>query len=125
MTDNNDAFGFASATQKPIRSLADKLQQFQPRIVATPEISVEKIDKIAEERGFVSREAGEAVPTRLDAAPTRALSGRKRGGGGAFVAINTRAPLRVAEPFIEYCEKNRYSYWQGIEALMRQAGLLP
>lgn len=48
---------------------------------------------------------------------------RRKGETGPFVAINTRAPVRVADPFIAWCEENRYSYWQGIEELMRRAGI--
>jgi hypothetical protein len=32
--------------------------------------------------------------------------------------------VRAADPFIAWCEKERYSYWQGIEELMRREGLL-
>ena len=68
---------------------------------------LDRVDAAGDALGFTSREA--ARPTLL----------RRRREIGPTVAINTRAPERVAGPFIQFCEENRYSYWEGIEELMR------
>ena len=31
-------------------------------------------------------------------------------------------PVRVARQFKQFCKTNRYSYWEGIEELMKRAG---
>jgi hypothetical protein len=41
------------------------------------------------------------------------------------VTLHTRAPVRVANPFQRFCDENRFSYWQGIEELMKRAGVHP
>jgi hypothetical protein len=114
---SDDTFGFGGAKRGPLpapteEALKEKLDTFRPKPPAA-EIPIEAVDRVAERRGFKSREAAPASDGR-----------RRKGEAGPFVAINTRAPVRVADPFIAWCEKERYSYWQGIEELMRRAGLL-
>lgn len=114
---SDDAFGFGSAAKpKAAASLADKLTAVKPAppTPAPASDELDKVDKAAEKRGFVSRESKASIE----------VPRRRKGEAGPFVAINTRAPIRVADPFIAWCERERYSYWQGIEELMRRAALL-
>lgn len=106
-----DAFGFSAAKG----STADRLKSFKPtQPQSAPEIEVARADAAGERIGFKSREAPEPMP---------AVRRRKR-EVGPTVAINTRAPERVAGPFIAFCEENRFSYWEGIEELMKRTSLL-
>lgn len=107
----SDTFGFTKS--KP--STAEKLKAVRPHEQEpqdTP-IPLAKIDAAGEALGFRSREQ-------------RAGSGvyRRKREIGPTVAINMRAPEHVAASFIQFCEANRFSYWEGIQELMRRAGLL-
>ncbi len=106
MTD--DAFGFSAAR----KTTAEKIKQIQPSRDVDEVTPLDRVDAAGEALGFKSREQT-AAPQRF----------RKRREIGPTVAINTRAPERVAEPFIQFCEQNRYSYWEGIEELMKRAGI--
>lgn len=103
-----DSFGFTAAS----KTTADKLRSIKPSLPQTNTGELERTDKAGEALGFVSRE------------PSTAKVVRRRREIGPTVAINTRAPERVADPFIQFCEENRYSYWEGIEELMKRAGVL-
>ena len=41
---------------------------------------------------------------------------------GPVVMMTMRVPVRVARQFKQFCKTNRYSYWEGIEELMKRAG---
>ncbi len=107
-----DVFGFSEAKT----STADRLKSFKPsQGRELPPTEVARVDAVSERMGFKSRELPEAVQ----------VAKRRKKEIGPTTAINTRAPQRVAVPFIGFCEENRFSYWEGIEELMRRAGLLP
>ena len=103
MTD--DAFGFADARKS---ATAAKLRGIQPSRRLDEEVSVDRIDAAGAAHGFVARDG------------SGAQHGRRRREIGPTLAINMRAPERVALPFIQLCDKNRYSYWEGIEEMMRR-----
>lgn len=77
----------------------------------SPLVSTSMIDAAAERHGFVSRAGDSEVATR-------------RKSVGPTAALNVRCPVRVFNPFVEFCEKERLSYWEGIEKLMQIAGKL-
>lgn len=105
---SGDAFGF----NKPKPSTADKLKTIQPQSPPAASVPIARVDAAAEALGFQSRErAGQGIY-------------RRKREIGPTVAINTRAPERVAAPFIQFCELNRFSYWEGIEELMKRAELI-
>lgn len=106
MTD--DSFGFAAAR----KSTSDKLKAIKPNQSQPDPASMERVDRAGEALGFTSREP-----------PPAPILVRRRREIGPTVAINTRAPERVAIPFIRFCEENRYSYWEGIEELMKRSGV--
>ena len=91
----SDNFGFSGR-----KKLAEKIAQI-PGDAAT--------DDVADKHGFVSRE------------PVQPF---RRPPVEPVVTLHTRAPLRVATPFQQFCAENRYSYWEGIEELMRRAGVV-
>ena len=106
-----DLFGFSTAKS----STVDRLKSFKPaQGQEPPAVEVAKADAAGERVGFKSRELPEPVQ----------VAKRRKKEIGPTTAINTRAPQRVAVPFIAFCEENRFSYWEGIEELMRRAGLL-
>ena len=105
---NDDSFGFAAAR----KSTAEKLKAIKPNQTRPSSASIERVDRAGEALGFTSRDPSPPPPLV-----------RRRREIGPTVAINTRAPERVAIPFIRFCEENRYSYWEGIEELMKRCGV--
>lgn len=102
MTD--DKFGFSTSRKERVAAFSPRTE---PR-----ETKLDQVDRIGEKHGFVQREARQERPTR------------RRKEVGPTVAINMRVPESIAEEFIAYCERNRFSYWEGVAELMRKEGLL-
>jgi hypothetical protein len=100
----SDTYGFPQR-----RGLAEKLGSITPTGEAET-IPDDRVDDVAVRHGFVSREP--EVPYK----PEREV--------GPVVTLHTRAPIRVANPFRRFCEANRFSYWEGIEELMKRAGVV-
>ena len=92
------------------RGLTEKLGAITPRADPETAVPVGRLDDAAAKLGFVSREP--EAPFRRE----RTV--------GPVVTLHTRAPVRVATPFQRFCEANRYSYWEGIEELMKRAGII-
>lgn len=101
----SDSFGFPKR-----RGLTEKLSTITPRTDAEPAVPIDRLDEAAAKHGFISREP--EIPFRREKTI------------GPVVTLHTRAPVRVATPFQRFCETNRYSYWEGIEELMKRAGVL-
>jgi hypothetical protein len=101
----SDTFGFPKR-----RGLTEKLGAITPKADAETTVSIDRLDDAAAKHGFVSREP-ETLFTRKKVV-------------GPVVTLHTRAPVRVATPFQRFCEANRYSYWEGIEELMKRAGVI-
>jgi len=101
----SDNFGFSNR-----RNLAEKIGAIATGAKDDAAVAVDRIDDVGERHGFVSREPD--APFRRDKSV------------GPTVTLHTRAPVRVATPFQRFCEANRYSYWEGIEELMKRAGLI-
>ena len=105
----SDTFGFPKR-----RNLAEKLDSIVPNgttdAATDAALPVERLDDAAARHGFISREPEVAFRRDKTIGPT--------------VTLHTRAPVRVATPFQRFCEANRYSYWEGIEELMKRAGLM-
>src|SRR3954451_11438058 len=103
-----DPFDFHKAAKQA--SIADKLKEIRPDPGPNAPASLQRIDAAAEQHCFVARESPRGRPTRRrDVGPT--------------LPINMRAPERVAIPFMQFCEQNRYAYWEGLEELMRRCGV--
>lgn len=106
-----DPFGFTAAKS----STTERLKAIRPAISESEPAprDIAKADAAGERVGFKSREGAASVVVH-----------RRKKNLGPTTAINTRAPQHIAIPFITFCEENRFSYWEGIEELMRRAGLL-
>jgi hypothetical protein len=109
---SDDTFGFSGTKS----STAERLKAFRPTNTGAepPTSDLTRADAAGERVGFKSREP---------VAPA-VVAHRRKKDLGPTTAINTRAPQRVAVPFIAFCEENRFSYWEGIEELMRRAGVI-
>lgn len=100
-----DAFGFSTARSRT----EQRLKSISPGEVGHPVAELDRIDAAGEAHGFVQRER-----------PRAALQ-RRRKEIGPTVAINMRVPEQVAATFIEFCERHRYSYWEGVQELMKRS----
>ena len=105
-----DAFGFGSlaATAK------DRIKQIKPTRASEPTADLARIDAVADNAGFVSREApGPDYVYR--STPSARPEPRS--------AINMRVPVSLAGAFQRFCEENRYSYPEALAEIMKRAGL--
>jgi hypothetical protein len=102
----SDTFGFPKR-----RGLADKLGAITPSTDSEAAAPTDYVDDVAAKHGFISREP--EIPFKREKTV------------GPVVTLHTRAPIRVATPFQRFCEANRFSYWEGIEELMKRAGVHP
>jgi hypothetical protein len=87
----------------------DRLSDIAPD-VSTSEPPAAQVDAIAARHGFSSREPTERI-YKNDASKE------------ASVPLSIRPPLSVANRFIAFCKQHRYSYWEGLEELMRHRGI--
>ncbi len=88
-----------------------KLKMLGPdKVNDAPAPSIEKIDAAAERHGFTSREPVERLYKQDQAKE-------------ATVPLSIRPPLSVANRFIAYCKRERLSYWEGLNELMKARGL--
>lgn len=105
-----DAFGFGSLAS----NAKDRIKHIKPSIPSESGGDLSKIDAVADQAGFVSREApGPDYGYRN----LRATRPEPRS------AINMRVPVSVANAFQRFCEENRYSYPEALAEIMKRAGL--
>jgi hypothetical protein len=102
----SETFGFPKR-----KNLAEKVGAILRTPSLEPAPPTDAVDTAAARHGFVSREP--ELPFKRDKTV------------GPVVTLHTRAPIRVATPFQRFCDENRFSYWQGIEELMKRAGVHP
>ena len=110
--DSEDIFGFKSKTD----ATRSKIAAIKPTVITDDAVPLNEIDKVGERHGFKSRE-----PTTRKLT-SRAVALRKR-VDGPKTQFNVVGPAEVAERFIQFCTESRMSYWEGIEALMKRAGV--
>ncbi len=65
-------------------------------------------DRLAKSQGFTSREA----------APVLMKKRRRIQHDEPVDQLSIRGPVRVLNGFIDFCEDNKLSYWEGMEALV-------
>lgn len=109
-TPSEDAFGFAS-----VSSAKDKIRNIRPSL---PDVSVDmtRIDAVADNAGFVSREAG-LSPAEYVYRSSRQARPEPR------IPLNMRVPVSLGNAFQRFCEENRYSYPEALAEVLRRAGL--
>lgn len=92
------------------RKLGDKLQRIPSNETAPPAPRDDtQMVAAAAQLGFVNRDP------EPENEPRQTL--------GPVTMLTLRAPIRVARQFKQFCKVNRYSYWEGIEELMKRAGV--
>jgi esterase/lipase superfamily enzyme len=74
----------------------------------------ELADRLARSQGFTSREA-------VSAAPVLMKKRRRVQHDEPVDQLSIRGPVRVLNGFIDYCEENKLSYWEGMERLVAQS----
>ena len=106
----DDEFGFTSlrATAK------DRIRDIKPSGPAGTPTDMTRVDAVADAAGFTSREA---PLSQEDFTPVRGRRVEPR------TALNMRVPARLGVAFQRFCDDNRYSYPEGLEEIMRRAGL--
>lgn len=116
----SDEFGFAGSKDSK-KSTKEKLASIRPSSGQEKDVPMAQIDAIAESHGFTTREAKPAAEAPM---ATSGRSRRKKRETGPRIPINMMVPQEVAEPFIEFCNDNRYTYWEGVEELMRRCQII-
>lgn len=76
----------------------------------------ELADRLAKSQGFTSREA-----SQIPAAPILMKKRRRIQHDEPVDQLSIRGPVRVLNGFIDYCEENKLSYWEGMERLVQDA----
>jgi len=102
---SDDPFGFGAKKENTLAKLAT----IKPNAELPKPAPLAEIDEAGRRAGFNSREPGARIVPR------------RRTGVGPTITINTRVPEDIAERFIQFCDENRFSYWEGIEELMNRA----
>ena len=105
-----DAFGFGSLAT----SAKDRIKQIKPAIASEPAEDLARIDAVADNAGFVSREAP---------GPDYVYRSARSARPEPRSAINMRVPLSLAGAFQRFCGENRYSYPEALAEIMKRAGL--
>lgn len=101
-----DPFGFSTANR-----VAAKLAEIAPEPPKGSPAPLAALDRVAEQHGFQSREAGEEKVVR------------RRRGVGPSAQLNVKCPVPVYNRFIRFCDEERLPYWEGIEKLLDLAGV--
>lgn len=111
LDERDDSFGFGS-----LRAVAkDRIRYIKPTGPKEDVADTTRIDAVAENAGFVSREAPDLMDTPV--AFGRAKRPEPRS------ALNMRVPVSLGHAFQRFCEENRYSYPEGLEEIMKRASL--
>ena len=106
-----DAFGFDSLRG----SAKDRIKHIKPASPPEPPSDLARVDAIADNAGFVSREGQQQLVS--------SFKGSRSRGPEPTIALNMRAPVSIGEAFQQFCRENRYSYPEGLAEIMQRAGL--
>lgn len=105
-----DEFGFRS-----LPSARDRIRQIRPEAPTQPAPDLTRVDAVAANAGFVSREP--AYEQDYTYRSSRIQRPEPR------IPLNMRVPVSLGASFQRFCEENRYSYPEGLAEIMRRAGL--
>jgi len=87
----------------------DRLNEIAPD-TTTDAPPADQVDAVGARHGFTSREPVERMY-------------KNDSSKEASVPLSIRPPLSVANRFIAFCKQHRYSYWEGLEELMKRGGV--
>ena len=106
----DDEFGFTSLRA----NVKDRIRDIKPSAPSGPPADLTRVDAVADAAGFTSREAPGPQESYT---PARGRRVEPR------TALNMRVPAGLGMAFQRFCDDNRYSYPEGLEEIMRRAGL--
>jgi len=110
---SEDAFGFGSVSN----STKEKIKHIRPSAPLEDSLDISKIDAVADNAGFVSREVPQPSESPYTYRGARAYRPEPR------IPLNMRVPVSLGGAFQRFCEENRYSYPEALAEVMRRAGL--
>jgi hypothetical protein len=113
----DDAFGFAGLGS----SARDRIKQIKPSTPAQEPADMARIDAMADNAGFVSREVIPDVQAAEDPLSLYQRSRLQR--PEPRIPLNMRVPVTLGNAFQRFCQENRYSYPEALAEVMRRAGL--
>lgn len=114
-----DPFGFSAARAKPAprpsgaaqaaaQEIAARLAEIAPTPRPQSDPQTGALDRLAEEHGFPSREAGAGGEAIL----------RRRRDVGPSAQLNIKCPVPVHNRFVRFCDAERLTYWEGVARLL-------
>ena len=105
-----DSFGFTS-----VSTIKDRIKQIRPSISSGPPPDLNRIDAVADNAGFVSREP--IAEADIGFRSQRYQKPEPR------IPLNMRVPVSLGAAFQRFCQEERYSYPEALAEIMRRAGL--
>lgn len=107
-----DAFGFGSVSN----SAKERIKHIRPSMPPETLTDLTRIDAVADNAGFVSREVPPAA-AEYTYRSSRTQRPEPR------IPLNMRVPVSLGGAFQRFCEENRYSYPEALAEVMKRAGL--
>ena len=108
-----DAFGFGALSH----GAKEKIKQIRPALPPERSPDMARIDALADDAGFVSREVAQN--------PEYVYRGLRGQRPEPRIPLNMRVPVSLGAVFQRFCEDNRYSYPEALAEVLRRAGILP
>jgi hypothetical protein len=108
---SEDAFGFGAVSS----SAKERIKQIRPAVPPENTSNMARIDAVADNAGFVSRESAPQVEYVYRSSRTQRPEPR--------IPLNMRVPVSLGGAFQRFCEENRYSYPEALAEVMKRAGL--
>lgn len=107
---SDDPFGFSAAKPKSAiaQQVVSRLADISPESQPFQEPPVARIDRVAEELGFTSREPSSREETIV----------RRRRDVGPTAQLNVKCPVPTYNRFVRFCDEERLTYWEGIARLL-------
>ena len=105
-----DSYGFSS-----VSTLKERIKQIRPAVSNGPPPDLTRIDAVADNAGFVSREPLVESDTTFRSQRFQKPEPR--------IPLNMRVPVSLGAAFQRFCEAERYSYPEALAEIMRRAGM--
>lgn len=108
---SEDSFGFGALSN----SAKERIKHIRPAPPPDNPADMSKIDAVADDAGFVSREVQQVQEY--------VYRGTKGQRPEPRIPLNMRVPVSLGTAFQRFCEEERYSYPEGLAEILRRAGL--